>query len=144
MVAAGAYIRTLREKRKFTREAVAKLADTSVSQLVRIEAGEQDTRSSLLIRIVTVLQGKVEHIAELLAADSATADDGRALAERAVQVIDEAGARPYLKTPEDVADLLRLFEDELATLQEDERRSLGDQLRGFLAGFRASRRRTVD
>lgn len=144
MVAAGAYIRAMRERNKLTREQVAKLTGTSVSQLVRIEKGVQDTRASLLNSIVEAVRGDIQEVQRLLASKDATAEDGRATAERVTQILEETGAVEYLETPEDVAELLRLFEEELTSLGVDERRSLGDQLRGFLAGFRAARRRSGD
>lgn len=144
MVAAGAYIRTLRERRDLTRDVVAERAGTSVSQLVRIEAGEQETRGSLLLAIVAAVQGNAQHVADLLLSESATAGDGRELAEQAYLAIRDEGAIPHLKTPADVAELVQMFEEELAAMQEEDRRSLGDQLRGFLAGFRAGRRRSGD
>jgi transcriptional regulator with XRE-family HTH domain len=142
--AAGAYIRTLREKRNLTREVIADRAGTSVSQLVRIESGEQETRGSLLLRIVAAVDGDARHIAELLLSETATSDDGRDLAETVLRVLDEEGARPYLKTPEDVAELMSYVEEEMTAIREEDRRSLSEALRGFLAGFRAGRRRGGD
>ena len=144
MNAAGAYIRTLRERRSLTRDVVADRAGTSVSQLVRIESGEQETRGSLLLRIVAAVQGDARHVAELLLSETATVEHGRELAEAMLQVIEETGARSYLRTPDDVADLIRYFEEELTTIRQEDRRSLGDALKGFLAGFRAGRRRNGD
>lgn len=141
MIAAGAYIRTLREKRKLTRKVVAERAKTSVSQLFRIEAGQQETRGSLLMDIISAVQGDPDQVAELLASPTATAEDGRKLAETLNRVIDEEGARPYLQTADDTAELMRYIEEEITNTYEEDRRSLGDALRVFLAGFRAARRR---
>ena len=143
MIAVGAYLRTLREARNLTREAVADAVNTSVSQLVRIENGEQDTRGSLLFRIVATVRGDVEQVNRLMLSETATPDEGREQALVALHnAIEESGARPHLQTPEDVAELMRLFEEELTVMRVEDRRSLSDQLRGFLAGFRSARRRS--
>ena len=76
MVAAGAYLRTLREMHGMTREDVAGEARTSISQLVRIEAGEQETRGSLLLRLVAAVRGDAQHLADLLLCPNATAVEG--------------------------------------------------------------------
>lgn len=137
--ASGAYIRTLREMHSLTREAVAEKVGTSVSQLVRIEAGIQEPRPSLLFRIVVAVQGDPRHVGALLASDNATADDGHNLARTVDQVIVKE-SQPHHKTPADVAEIVRYVEEELEAIREEDRRSLGDALRGFLAGFRAGRR----
>jgi transcriptional regulator with XRE-family HTH domain len=79
-VAAGAYIRTLRETRQLTRAKLAALTGTNIAQIERIERGEQETRGSLLIAIVQAIQGNLEQIGQLLLSDTATADDGQQLA----------------------------------------------------------------
>jgi transcriptional regulator with XRE-family HTH domain len=80
-VAAGAYIRTLREARHLSRAKLAALAHTHESQIERIERGEQDTRGSLLIAIVQAVRGNLDQIGRLLLDEAATADDGRRLAQ---------------------------------------------------------------
>lgn len=55
MEAVGAYLRTLREARKLSRASVAAQIGTHESQLVRIEAGDQDTRGSLLLAFINAV-----------------------------------------------------------------------------------------
>ena len=80
MIAAGAYIRTLREARQISRAQLATAAGTHASQIERIEKGEQDTRGSLLVAIVRAVQGSLDQIARLLLDETATAEDGKLLA----------------------------------------------------------------
>lgn len=80
-VAAGAYIRTLREARHLSRAKLAAIAGTHESQIERIEKGEQDTRGSLLVAIVQAVRGNLDQIGELLLSEAATLDDGRQLAQ---------------------------------------------------------------
>ncbi|KAB8140807.1 helix-turn-helix transcriptional regulator [Chloroflexia bacterium SDU3-3] len=47
MVAAGIYIRTLSEAQKLSRAEVAHRSGTHESQIVRIEAGEQDSHDRI-------------------------------------------------------------------------------------------------
>lgn len=79
--AVGAYLRVLREARQMSREILARKLKTNGSQIERIEAGGIDTRGSLLLRLVDVLKGNVEHLKQLFLDEQATADDGRRLAE---------------------------------------------------------------
>lgn len=80
-VAAGAYLRTLREARHYSRARLASAAGTHPSQIERIEKGEQDSRGSLLFAIVQALQGSVEQVGLLILDESATAEDGMRLAQ---------------------------------------------------------------
>lgn len=81
MIAAGAYIRTLREARHLSRAEVATATGTHESQIVRIENGDQDTRGSLLLAIVRVVRGRADHIQDLILNQTCTADDGKAKAQ---------------------------------------------------------------
>lgn len=80
-LAVGAYLRTLREAKKLGREPLALQLKTSESLIESIEKGQTDTRGSLLLLMVYVLQGSPEQLTALMVNDRATADDGRHLAE---------------------------------------------------------------
>lgn len=77
LVGVGAYLRTLRGTT--SRAKIAAQLNTHESQLVRIEAGVQDTRGSQLIELVSVLKGKIDDVARLLL-NKATAEEGEQLA----------------------------------------------------------------
>lgn len=80
MIAAGAYLRTLREGRGLTRDEVAYEIGTSGVQVMRIEKGEVDTRGSLLMALAKRVHANVDHISRLLLDEQATAEDGQQLA----------------------------------------------------------------
>lgn len=80
-IAAGIYIRTLREARHLSRAKLAAIAGTHESQIERIEKGEQDTRGSLLVALVQAVRGNLDQIGQLLLSEIATVDDGRELAQ---------------------------------------------------------------
>jgi len=82
MVAAGAYLRTLREARGLTRDEVAYQIGTNGVQVMRIEKGEVDTRGSLLMALARRVQANVDQLSRLLLDDKATAEDGQQLATR--------------------------------------------------------------
>lgn len=82
LIAAGAYLRALRERQGTSRAKVAALTGTHESQIERIERGDQDSRASLLFAIVDAVGGKYEDIAQLFRDQSLSVEDGRQLAER--------------------------------------------------------------
>lgn len=82
MLAVGTYLRTLREAQDMSRARLAAQVGTHESQIVRIEAGDQDSRGSLLLRIVAAVHGSADDVQRLAMDDTATADTGRELAER--------------------------------------------------------------
>ncbi len=82
MQAAGMYLRTLRERRGFSREDVAHELGTDKTQIQRVENGTHDTRSSLLLGFVRVVQGNTDHVADLMLNADATAEEGKQLAEQ--------------------------------------------------------------
>lgn len=112
MIATASYVRELRDLRGLTREELAQKVRTSVSQIVRIESGEIDTRGSLLARIIAALQGNGQRLVALLASDEATALDGR---RAAIDDVAEGGTlddvrRLYIErfSREEWAELFRL------------------------------------
>ncbi len=80
MLAIGAYLRTLREARSLTRAEVAARVNTSEQQLFRIEAGEIDTRGSMLLHLVDVVQGNADDLRKIVVDHLTTAEEGRVLA----------------------------------------------------------------
>jgi transcriptional regulator with XRE-family HTH domain len=92
-VALGAYLRRLRELRGMSRARVVQTIGTNASenQIMRIEAGEIDTRATMLMFFLKAVQGNVHHAAELVLNSNATEEDGRRLAEEWVQREEKNG-----------------------------------------------------
>jgi transcriptional regulator with XRE-family HTH domain len=107
MEAAGMYLRTLREARHMSRAAVAAQIGTHESQLVRIEAGDQDTRGSLLLAFVNAVQGRADDIQRLMLDKSATAADGRQAANTILTQKERDWLTALANTDERRATLLR-------------------------------------
>jgi transcriptional regulator with XRE-family HTH domain len=74
-VAAGAYLENLRNQQRRSRAEIARLLKTSESQIQRIEAGEIDTRSSLLFGFARAVKANFLHLARLLLDDKASDDE---------------------------------------------------------------------
>lgn len=79
-IAAGAYLRRLRQARGLTIERVAELSQTSVSQISRIETGGQNTRAPLMFRVARTLRASLEDLETLLLGDE-TAEEAVRRAE---------------------------------------------------------------
>ncbi len=80
LIAIGNYLRTMREFHSLSRIDVAKKIRTSEQQVLRIEAGEIDTRASLLLEFVNAVQGNAEDLRWLVERKMSTAEEGRKLA----------------------------------------------------------------
>jgi transcriptional regulator with XRE-family HTH domain len=104
MIAAGMYIRTLRTAQGFSRADVAALTGTHESQVQRIENGEQETRSSLMVRIVRVVGGDIGQVATLLLDECATAEDGQRYAEAWQQRIYDRAAQEAARSTDEELD----------------------------------------
>lgn len=100
LIAAGAYLRLLRERRGLSAADVASAAGTNEAQVGRIEKGEIDTRGSLLLKMVQAVQGRAEDVLKLVTDASATIEDGRRKAEEALH--------PSEPTPEEQELIARL------------------------------------
>lgn len=107
--AVGAYLRTLRETQQISRAALAAQVGTHESQLVRIEAGDQDTRGSFLLRLISRLKGTADDIAALIE-KNATEEEGKSLAQQRL-----AGRHSRLN-PQRIAALERLDDEQLDRL----------------------------
>ena len=143
LIAAGAYLRTLREAHELSRAKVATLASTHESQIERIERGGGETRASLLLSFAQVVQADLNDLALLILDTNATAEDGLQAAEQhfKAQEQDETFALA-VQGIEDSA-FVRLMEEIRTTLAEDPKPSndaLIDALRTFVAGWRARSR----
>lgn len=78
MIAAGVYLRTLRDEQKMTRPQVAEELDLpDVSALERVESGKHDSRGSLWLKIVRHLGGSAEELVDLFLDESAGEERGR-------------------------------------------------------------------
>ena len=91
LTATGAYLKRLREEAGFSRLGLSKKVCTSDSQIIRIEQG-QETRGSLLAKIVKVLDANPNDIIEMLVSDTFSDDDGRIRAEL---WIEKRKTKPY-------------------------------------------------
>jgi transcriptional regulator with XRE-family HTH domain len=91
MQAVGTYLRTLREAKNLSRGDLAKQVDSNEMQILRIEKGEGDTRGSMLMKLVRLVGGNAEHIADLWSSNSATSDDGKQLAQEHLRMNKNQG-----------------------------------------------------
>lgn len=134
------YIATLRKGRGLTQEDLAERIGMNVRTYLAWETGKiQDIKAPFLLRAVDVLQGSAADLIRL--ADDATGvTTGQDLAQAVLEGFTAGGALEYIKTPQDIAELMSYFEEELSAIRAEDRQSLGSALRGFLAGFRAARR----
>jgi transcriptional regulator with XRE-family HTH domain len=73
--ATGAYLKYLREVAGISRLALSKKVDTSDSQIIRIEQG-QETRGSLLAKIIKEIDANPDDVIELLISDEYIVEDG--------------------------------------------------------------------
>jgi transcriptional regulator with XRE-family HTH domain len=91
MQAVGTYLRTLREAKNLSRGDLAKQVDSNEMQILRIEKGEGDTRGSMLMKLVRLVGGNAEHIADLWSSNNATSDDGKRLAQEHLRINKNQG-----------------------------------------------------
>lgn len=133
MQAVGIYLRTLREAHQLSRAAVAAQIGTHESQLVRIEAGEQDSRGSLLLAFVAAVKGRAEDIQKLLLDKDVTVEDGRRLASGVLAHDERDSILSLADTDEKRFRLLR----RIAQLTENP--ELRAQIEGYLDGLESGR-----
>lgn len=139
LTAVGAYLQYLRDGLGMSRVELAGKVKTNESQIIRIEAGTIDTRSSLLFAIIDAVRGDPNHIRRLMNS-KATTEDARQLAQAVLRGFQEGGALKHVKTSEDIAELMTLFEEELTNLQGASRNRARDALLAVLEVIRASRK----
>lgn len=73
--AAGAYLAEHRVARRLSRAAVAAHLGTSEKQIERIDAGQIDTRSSLLLGYARLVGANIRRVTGLLLGEDVAADD---------------------------------------------------------------------
>lgn len=111
MVAAGSYLRALREARHLSRAQVAAEAGTNEAQIVRIEKGEIDTRSSLLLRFAHYVRASADQLMQLVVNEDATAEDGQDLADVWLSHVAEYDDRDVLAVIREMRAELDRLED---------------------------------
>ena len=162
LVAAGAYLRTLREAHELSRAKVATLAGTHESQIERIERGGGETRASLLLSFAQVVDADLNDLTSLLLGTDLTKDDGiqaaqqrlhavvedtRPLDEQALELLTEEQLNLMKEIIPTLTDeeFARLVEEIKAAVEEESSSdpSLIDALRAFVSGWRARRQRIL-
>ena len=91
LIAVGAYLRTIRERRGFSRTLLAACVGTNESQLYKIERGAIDTRSSLMFALIATLGIRADALLEVYRERELTAA-GAAARASAWLTLDEGGA----------------------------------------------------
>jgi transcriptional regulator with XRE-family HTH domain len=132
--AVGAYIERLRERQRLTKTEVASKAGTDISGLGRIESGESDTRYTLLMTVIRVVNGNPDHVFALTERKDTPREEGIRLAD---EWIDKPRAQRTIE------DLVSEFGPEILEILNGlgpEPRSLGE----WIGYGRALRRRTTN
>jgi transcriptional regulator with XRE-family HTH domain len=141
MEAVGGYLEAHRKQRGLSRVEVAARIGTNEPQVLRIEQGKIDTRSSLLARFAHVVGGDMRVVQRLLLDEGATREDGLRLAQQALEgtAQDARDGAPDGSAGQHSDELDRI----LADLEDEVRRTPGqlgvEMLRLFLSGLRAQR-----
>lgn len=132
MHAVGAYLRTLREGQRIPRQKLAEQFNTSLSNITRIEDGEQETRGSLLFALVRALHGNPLDIEDLLSRETVTVEDARNLARR--RLYEPALAvnlpAPEVMTDDEIGTELAVIEELKTQLVHNP--DVVDQVRDFI------------
>ena len=110
--ALGAYLKRLREDAGLSRLGLSKLVNTSDSQIIRIEQG-QETRGSLLAKIIKVLNANPEDVVNLLVSSDYTAEDGVYRAELWIEKRKPASNGQLVIHPDVQSLVARMTEYEL-------------------------------
>lgn len=126
MLAAGIYLRTLRDTRNLTREVVARELGVSVQQIKRWEGGGNDPAASAFVRFVEFVGGDIEEASQLLSDPDVSAEYARQLAE--------ARAKLARMTPEERESTRQRAAALISELEQDPRKldrwlGYGDRLR---------------
>lgn len=119
LTAAGAYLRTLREKNDWSRSELADFVRAAgeaanISQIEKIESGKINTRSSLLMIIIDLVGGDANHVKTLIRDQDATIEDGEILAlhwitrRKVTQIQEQADAVPVEELDDALAVIRRL------------------------------------
>ena len=163
IIAAGAYLRFFREQQGMSRIKVAANVGTSENQIIRIESGEVDTRTSLFFAIASEVKANAIDLMHLILDPNATEDDGIQAAQQRLQALVD-DTRPLdeqtleLLTEEQLnlmkeiiptltdEEFARLVEEIQAAVKEEPNPSgpsLIGALRTFVSGWRARSQSTA-
>lgn len=145
MIAAGAYIRTLREEQQLSRPQVVKRMAKQLRYTVdpttiwRIEAGiTRDPHASLLTALVEAVGGDQQEVTRLRQNEHATEEDGAAAAMTWLRR-DQIDRVDRIVNGTPVDDLAAVIEELRAEHQRNP--DVLQHLRTFLAGWRGARSR---
>lgn len=114
MKAAGAYLRALRERRGYSRAALASMVDTTETSLYRIEEQGQEPRAGLLAALLHALDGSWIDFRGLILTESATEQDGEAAARIVNDLTDDEIALIRQFNPQQRAAVFRLLREVFA------------------------------
>lgn len=93
--AVGAYLRILRTARQLKLQQIAEAVGTSISQISRIEHGDQETRASIIFGFASVVQANLDHLSLLFRDKTATIEDGEQFAR---EWVVQSGINPNIRT----------------------------------------------
>jgi transcriptional regulator with XRE-family HTH domain len=110
MIATGAYLRALREAQGLSQGRLAELVRVTVNTIWRVEAGQQEPKTTLIVNLLAALSGRAEDLALLLNDPNATAADAYAVAERSLR---HAATHATPEQRQAVAARLRAMADDL-------------------------------
>jgi transcriptional regulator with XRE-family HTH domain len=110
MIAAGAYLKTLRKAQGLSQESLAALIGVAGNTIYRIEAGRQEPLTPQIVNLLAVLKGHAEDMAKLINDAAATEDDGQREAERRILLF---AAQAPVSERKAIADRLRRMADDL-------------------------------
>lgn len=88
MIAAGAYLRALRDKKGVSQGKLGELIGVAGNTIWRIEKGKQEPQGAQMVALLAALDGRLDDMQRLLSDATATADDGERLAQFATQIED--------------------------------------------------------
>lgn len=111
-VVTGAYLRALRVGRGFTQAEIAEAVNTTVNTIWRIEAGQQEPKAVLIVRLLASLGGRAEDLANLMANPNADELEAQKAAAESIR------AAALQATPEErrvLAERLRQLADDIAS-----------------------------
>jgi hypothetical protein len=106
MKAAGEYLHILREHYPLTLAAAGKRLNTSASLIFRIERGNGETRGTLLVGFIRLVNASPDEVINLLLDPNATAEEGERMARLRIEYLKGAAPPPPVVHP----DILHLIE----------------------------------
>ncbi len=110
LVAAGAYLQTLRKAQGLSQEGLGDRIGVTGNTIYRIEAGRQAPMMEQIINLLATLKGRAEDMAHLMRNAQATENDGRTLAHERLQALAAQASNEELQT---VINRLRELADQI-------------------------------